>query len=248
MDVTRIAKMKINRKQTAPTKQITIGITALTATIATVKIILPANPSKVSAAMDRAKGAKPAAAASLIAEAARREEECAGMRSAKERNPAAPVRETAGCALRRSSAEMRHATTGRRAGIVRETAGCAGGRSSAGIGCAVPRNPAIPARRIAAPAQRQNAGMRWMMTGMVRSTVQMRIARHSRTTGAGEMILCAAMEHVMERNRARAVRRTAAHVPLNPSAGMISVMEQKPVIRVKEIAGNATTKRDAGME
>src|SRR3989338_7234167 len=221
MDVTRIAKMKINRKQTAPTKQITIGITALTATIATVKIILPANPSKVSAAMDRAKGAKPAAAASLIAEAARREEECAGMRSAK---------------------------AGRPAGTVRETAGCAGGRSSAGIGCAVPRNPAIPARRIAAPAQRQNAGMRWMMTGMVRSTVQMRIARHSRTTGAGEMILCAAMEHVMERNRARAVRRTAAHVPLNPSAGMISVMEQKPVIRVKEIAGNATTKRDAGME
>ena len=113
---------------------------------------------------------------------------------------------------------------------------------------AMGQNPAVRARRTAGRARRRNAGMRWMMIAMVRSTVQMRIARHSRTTGAGEMILCAAMEHVMERNRARAVRRTAAHVPLNPSAGMISVMEQKPVIRVKEIAGNATTKRDAGME
>src|SRR3990167_5267267 len=113
---------------------------------------------------------------------------------------------------------------------------------------AMGQNPAIPARRIAAPAQRQNAGMRWMMIAMVRSTVQMRIAGRSRTTGAGAPILCAETGHATKVNHVRVVKRIVAHVPLNPSAGMISVMEQKPVIRVKEIAGNATTKRDAGME
>ena len=113
---------------------------------------------------------------------------------------------------------------------------------------AMGQNPAIPARRIAAPAQRQNAGMKLMMTGMVRSTVQMRIARHSRTTGVGAPILCAETGHATKVNHVRVVQRIAAHVLLNPSAGMSSVMEQKPVIRVKEIAGNAKIKRDAGME
>ena len=61
-------------------------------------------------------------------------------------------------------------------------------------------------------------------------------------------ILYAATGHAMRVSRARVVKRIAAHVLLNPSAGMSSVMEQKPVIRVKEIAGNAKIKCDAGME
>ena len=113
---------------------------------------------------------------------------------------------------------------------------------------AMGQNPAIPARRIAGHARRRNAGMMWMMIGMGRLTVRIRIARHSRTTGVGVLIPCAATGHATKVNHVRVVKRIVAHVPLNPSAGMISVMEQKPVIRVKEIAGNATTKRDAGME
>ena len=93
---------------------------------------------------------------------------------------------------------------------------------------AMGQNPAIPARRIAAPAQRQNAGMRWMMIAMVRSTVQMRIAGRSRTTGAGGMILCAAIEHVMERNRAVPVRRIAEHAA-EGCVGILSVTMEKNV-------------------
>ena|SRR3990167_3049249 len=109
---------------------------------------------------------------------------------------------------------------------------------------AMGQNPAIPARRIAGHARRRNAGMMWMMIGMGRLTVQMKIARHWRTTGAGAPILCAETGHAMRVSRAQAVRRIAG-VAEEGCAGMRPAITEKTAQPVPVIAEHAPVAANA---